>query len=158
MKTLTFLLSFLCLGTICYAQKQLISYEDMKYIIENNLGKTDTFLVTKGYAITKVNIKKNTREYEVTLQGGTKSNISVRADGKKIYMEIQTNDISQYNMIYNSIAQFVVKDSGSPDMQVYNIKELGTIYIQIADSVPYNPIRKDYDIHLVANRNITSYN
>ena len=158
MKTIIFLLSFLGLATISYAQKQLISYEDMKYILENNLGKTDTFLVAKGYNITKVNTKKNTREYAAALKGGTKSDVNVRADGKKIYMEIQTNDISQYNMIYNSVAEFVVKDGGSPDLQVYNVKELGTIYIQVADSVPYNPIRKDYDIHLVADKHITSYN
>jgi hypothetical protein len=158
MKTLIVLLSFFCIASTSFAQKQAISYEDLKYMIENNLGKTDTFLVSKGYTITKIDKKKNNRSYTVHLPGGTNSEVSVRADGKKIFIEIDTDDISQYNMIYNSIAQFVTANSAGQDIQTFNVKDLGTVYIHTADTVPYSPIRKDYDIHLVADKNIMSYN
>ncbi len=93
------------------------------------------------------------------MQGGTKSAIELRADGKKIFVEIETDDISQYNMIHNSIAQFLIKaDTGTSDIQAYDVKDLGNIYISINETVPYSPIKKDYDIHLVANKHITSYN
>ncbi|QKJ30132.1 hypothetical protein HQ865_10290 [Mucilaginibacter mali] len=158
-KTFIFILSFFLATQLSYGQKQLLSYEDMKYLIENNLGKADTFMVAKGYTITKSNIKKKTRTYMATMQGGTKSSVEVRADGRKIFVEIDTDDISQYNMIHNSIAQFLVTSGTVPaDIQSYNVKDLGMIYISINDTVPYSPIRKDYDIHLVADKNITSYN
>jgi tRNA threonylcarbamoyladenosine modification (KEOPS) complex Pcc1 subunit len=158
MKTLILFLSFFCLATVSYAQRQILSYEDLKYLIENNLGKADTFLVAKGYTIKEMNKKKNTRKYAASMQGGTVSEVELRADGRKIFVEIQTDDISQYNMIHNSIAQFVVTSASTQDIQTYNVKELGSIYISIADKQPYSPIRKDYDIHLVADKNITSYN
>lgn len=158
MKTIIFLLSFFCLASAGYAQKQLLSYEDMKYLIENNLQKADTFLVSKGYKIEKISKKNNTRKYFANLQGGTKSNLELRADGKRIYLEIDTDDIAQYNMIHNSIAQFLIKNGEVADIQTYVVKDLGTIYISINDTMPYNPVRKDYDIHLVTEKNITSYN
>jgi hypothetical protein len=158
MKTLLLFMSFFCIASVSYSQKQILSYEDLKYLIENNLGKADTFLVAKGYTIQKANLKKGTRTYAANMQGGTKSEVEVRADGRKIFVEIQTDDISQYNMIHNSIAQFLIKDAVVSDVQTYNVKDLGNIYITITDTVPFNPIRKDYDIHLVADKHITSYN
>jgi hypothetical protein len=159
MKTIILFMSFFCLSTLSYGQKQLISYEDLKYLIENNLGKADTFLVSKGYTITQINAKKKTRKYAASLQGGTKSQLELRADGRKVFVELETNDISQYNMIHNSIGAFLVTNTSyGDDIQAYNIKDLGTIYISISDTVPYSPIRKDYDIHLVAEKGITALN
>jgi len=158
MKTLILFVSFFCSATLCFAQKELISYEDMKFLVENNLGKADTFLMAKGYLLTSANKKNNTRKFTASFKGGTKSNVEMRADGKRIYVEIATNELSQYNIIQNSIAQFLLKDSMVSDVQTYNVKDLGSIYITINDTVPYSPIRKDYDIHLVAEKNKTSYN
>jgi len=158
MKTLIFFLSFFCMASATYAQKQFLSYEDLKYMIENNLGKTDTFLVAKGYTITKMDKKKNTRVFSMKFPGGTKSDISVRADGKKIFVEIETNEQSQYNMINNSTAAFVTKTATEQNVTTLIVKDLGTLYIQVSDPVPYDAIRKDYDIHLVADKNIMSYN
>jgi hypothetical protein len=158
MKTLIFFLSFFFFASASYAQKQYLSYEDLKYMIENNLGKTDTFLVAKGYTITKMDKKKNTRTFSIKFAGGTKSEVSLRADGKKIYVEIDSNEPSQYNMINNSVGAFVIKTATEQDITTLIVKDLGTLYIRVSDPVPYDPIRKDVDIHLVADRSITSYN
>ncbi|MBE9660272.1 hypothetical protein [Mucilaginibacter myungsuensis] len=158
MKRIGFILSFLLLSSVGYAQKQLISYEDLKYLIENNLGKADTFFVSKGYTITKQDLKKKTRVYTAKFPGGTKSDINMRADGRKMFVEIETDEIAQYNMIHNSIAAFLIKNGELADVETYKIKELGNIYIMVKDKFPYSPIRKDYDIHLVADKNIMSYN
>jgi len=156
MKSIIFFMSFFCASMTCLAQKQLISYEDMKYLIENNLSKADTFLLAKGYTALEVNKKTNNRKYGAQLPGGTESEVDLRADGKRIYMDIFTDEISQYNMIHNSIAQFLVKDQSMGDVEAYNIKHLGDIYITVTDKVPYNPIRKNIEIHLVARKDITA--
>jgi hypothetical protein len=158
MKTLILFMSFFCVSFICFAQKQLISYEDLKYLLENNLGKADTFLTAKGYAIVKINKKTNNRRYLTSMPGGTKSAVELRSDGRKVFVEIITDDVSQFNMIHNSISSFLLASTSYSDIQTYNVKDLGTIYISVNDTVPYSPIRKDYAIHLVAEKGITSLN
>lgn len=157
MKSIILLMSFFCLTTLVHAQSQLISYDDLHFLIENNLGKADTFLVAKGYTLAGTDTEKKTQKFTATFDAGTKSEIDMRADGKRIYIEIITDEISQYNMIRNSILQFLIKDEENVDIQTYEVKHLGTIYITVRDKVPYSPIRKDYDIHLVAQKNKVSY-
>ncbi|MES2277467.1 MAG: hypothetical protein V4592_15695 [Bacteroidota bacterium] len=158
MKTLILFMSFFCVTSISYAQKQLISYEDLKYLLENNLGKADTFLTAKGYSIVKINKKNNNRRYVTSMSDGTKSAVELRQDGKRISVEIITDDISQFNMIHNSISSFLLANTSYNDIQAYDVKDLGMIYISVNDTVPYSPIRKDYAIHLVAQKGITSLN
>jgi tRNA threonylcarbamoyladenosine modification (KEOPS) complex Pcc1 subunit len=130
----------------------------MKYLVENNLDKGTEFLQSKGYNMTKNNVKKKSRVYKVTFKGNTESEVSMRADGRKIFLEIETNNISQYTMIYNSIAPYLVSSGVGLETQVFNVKELGTIYILSRDGVPYGPLNKYYDIHLTADKGITSLN
>lgn len=149
---------FLSIPIWSFSQKSLISYDDIKYLINNNLTRADTFLVAKGYTIFKKDIKQSTRRYRLDFKGGTNSEIGIRQDGKKIFVEIMTNEIDQYNLIKESITQYLNKDVLVGDVQSYNVKDLGTIYISISETEPYNPLRKDYNINIIPDKNITSYN
>jgi len=141
-----------------FAQKSLISYEDITYLLENNIHKADTFLMTKGYIINKKDNDTKNHKFTVTLPGGTYNNISLRADGKRLFIEIETNELNQYNLIRESISQYQVKDGMVADIQTYSVKGLGSIYISVNDSVPYDPLKRDYDIHIVGDKHITAYN
>jgi hypothetical protein len=44
------------------------------------------------------------------------------------------------------------------DVQTYTVKELGNNYITINDTMPYDPMRMDYDIQVVGDKHITAYN
>jgi hypothetical protein len=149
---------FVFFGTFCVAQKSLISYDDIKYLLHNDLGHADTFLMAKGYILVKKDLKNKNRSYALTMRGGTHSNIGVRSDGKRLFIEIETNEVDQYNMIRESIAQYINKDAMVADVQSYTVKDLGNIYITINDTVPYDPLRKDYDIQIVSDKHITAYN
>jgi predicted house-cleaning NTP pyrophosphatase (Maf/HAM1 superfamily) len=144
--------------SLCFGQKNLISYDDIKYLLQNNLNMADTFLVAKGYLIAKKDNKTKNRKYSVTFRDGTYSNLDLRSDGKRLFIEIETNELSQYNLIRESISQYLTKDSQIVDVQVYAMKDLGSIYITVNDIAPYNPIKKDYDIHIVGDKSITAYN
>lgn len=156
-KCLLFAVLFMLCRTFCFGQKSLISYDDIKYLLHNDLGHADTFLVAKGYILAKKDIKNKNRSYSLTLRGGTHNNIGVRSDGKRLFVEIETNEVDQYNMIRESIAQYINKDAMVADVQSYTVKELGNIYITINDTVPYDPLRKDYDIQIIPDRHITAY-
>lgn len=151
----TFLtLSLLLLGMASFAQTHLISYEDLKFMLRNVISTDDTFLVSKGYHLKKNNPKN--KSYELNLAGGIHNNIEMRSDGKKIFIEIQTNAIEQYDMIRQSIASFKVNSQAGPDTEAYQVKNLGNIYMIISDSTPYDPLKRDYDIQVVPDKNITA--
>src|ERR1700753_4015471 len=133
MKKLLLLLVFTVSGILCFAQKNLLSYDDLKYLLINNLQKTDTFMMAKGYEVKVKNVKTGNRTYS-SVSGDLHIDINVRIDGKRLMVEIETNVLSQYDLIHNSIAQYVLKDSMSADVQTYNVKDLGSIYITVSDT------------------------
>jgi len=157
MKKPALLILFLLSGTWCFAQKNLLSYEDLKYLLTNSLPKTDTFMMAKGYQVKIKNTKSNNRVYS-SLSGDSHVDISVRQDGKRLLIEIETNVLSQYDLIHNSIAQYVDKNSTTADVQTYVVKDLGSIYITVTDTSPYDPLKREYDIHIVPDKRITAYN
>jgi len=134
-----------------------LSYEDVKFLLHNNLEKADTFFTVKNYNIIKKDGKNKNRKYSLTIPGGTYINVAMRLDGKKLFIEIETNELEQYNLIHESIAQFVDKDATIAGVQAYSVKGLGSIYITVDDSSP-DPLKKDYDIQIVADKHITVNN
>src|SRR5689334_11954444 len=96
-----------CSSCLTFAQQKLISYEDLKYLLHNNIQKADTFLTAKGYTLITKNIKAKNREYTLSIKGGTHVNLSFRADGKRLFLEIETNAMEQYDLINNSISQYI---------------------------------------------------
>jgi hypothetical protein len=141
-----------------FSQKSLMSYDDIKYLLHNNLHQADTFLVAKGYIIAKKDNANKNRTYSLTMRGGTHSNINLRSDGKRLFMEIETNEVDQYNLIRESISQYIDKTAAVADVQTYSVKDLGSIYITVNDTVPYDALKKDYDIQIVSDRHVTAYN
>jgi len=158
MKKILLTVILFCSGIVCFAQSSLISYDDLSYLLHNNINKADTFFVSKGYTLVKKDIKKNTRKYTLTIQGGTFNNVNLRTDGKRLFLDIETNEIQQYNLIYNSIADYLNKASSTVDVQAFTVKDLGSIYIMVTDAVPYNPMRRNYDIQIISDKSITAYN
>jgi hypothetical protein len=153
---LTLLLSSSMLVT--FAQKQLVSYEDIRYLLHNNLSKADTFMAAKGYALQNTKPQAKNRKYALNYSSNTTNSVDIRSDGKKIFISIQTNVIEQYNLLLNSISQYKTTASNVGDVQVYQVKDLGNIYITVNDSMPYDPLKKDYDIQIVPDKNITAIN
>ncbi|MBD1367309.1 hypothetical protein IDJ77_26085 [Mucilaginibacter sp. ZT4R22] len=159
MKKLLLIIAILfCTGAACFAQSNLVSYDDLSYLLHNNINRADTFFIAKGYTLAEKNIKKNTRKYTLAIPGGTYSNVNVRIDGRRLFLEIETNELQQYNLIYNSIADYLNKATSTADVQAYTVKDLGSIYVMVNDAVPYNPLRRVFDIQIVSDKAITAYN
>jgi hypothetical protein len=157
MKKLFLLIGFTCSITLCFGQKHLLSYDDLKFLLTNNLQRADTFMMAKGYLSTgKSNNAKN-RSYK-SEAGSSHVDVDIRLDGKRLFVEIQTNEIEQYDLIHNSISQYLTKDSAAADVQTYAVKDLGSIYITVNDTAPYDPLKREYDIHVVSDKRITAYN
>ncbi|MFI5163097.1 MAG: hypothetical protein ACHQHN_17585, partial [Sphingobacteriales bacterium] len=92
------------------------------------------------------------------ISGDSHVDIHVRSDGKRLMIEIETNVLSQYDLIHNSIAQYINKEGSTADVQTYVVKDLGTIYVTVNDMPPYDPLKREYDIHVVPDKRITAYN
>jgi len=157
MKRSLLFICFTCSVSICFGQKHLLSYDDLKFLLINNLQRADTFMMAKGYQITNKDNDTKNRSYKAD-EGGTHIDVDIRLDGKRLFIEIQTNELDQYDIIRNSIAQYINKDSMATDVQTYTVKNLGTIYITVNDTVPYNPLKREYDIHIMSDKHLTAYN
>lgn len=158
MKKILLLVVFSCSVTYCFGQKHLLSYDDLKFLLINNLQKADTFMMAKGYLITGKNNNTKNRNYKAAIEGNVFVNVDMRLDGKRLFIEIETNELEQYDIIRSSITQYLDKSGQVADVQTFTVKEMGTIYITVNDTVPYDPLKRDYDIHIVSDKHITSYN
>jgi len=157
MKKLLLLASFTLSATICFGQKHLLSYDDLKFLLINNLPKTDTFMMAKGYVIASKNNNTKNRSYK-SETGSSHVDVDIRLDGKRLFIEIQTNELEQFDLIHNSISQYINKDGMTGDVQTYVVKDIGSIYITVNDTAPYDPLKREYDIHVVSDKQITAYN
>ena len=157
MKKIVLLLAFTFVSVACFAQSKLLSYEDVKYIIRNDLDQADTFLVAKGYKLKSKNVKKKYSEYTTPSNGGTFVNVNLRMDGRRMFMEIETTDVAQYNLIYNTIMQYPHKYTlTGADIQTYAIKDLFTVYVIVNEVIPYSPLIKNYSIQIVPDKNVVA--
>ena len=157
MKKLLSIIILTCISCVCFAQKNLISFEDLKYLVHNNLQQADTFLVAKGYTSTAKNVKKKNRTYSLDIKGGMRVRLSLRADGRRLFLELETNSVEQYDLINNSISQYIHTAGTIGDIQTYAIKDFGNIYITVNDVAPYNPLKRNYTMQIVSDKSITAY-
>ena len=60
-------------------------------------------MMAKGYLITGKNNNTKNRSYKADT-GSDHTDVDIRMDGKRLFIEIQTNQLTQYDLIHNSIA------------------------------------------------------
>jgi len=140
-----------------FAQGKLISYEEIQLMLHNNINRNDSLLLGKGYTQKSKNEKKRTREYTLATNRGTFINLTLRADGRRLFMELSTNDIQQHDVLLSSIAQYPHKEEKMGDMDIYVLKDLGSIYITQTENVPYDPMKKNYLIQIAPDKNVMAY-
>jgi hypothetical protein len=157
MKKMLLVAIFSCSGLFCFGQTHLLSYDDLKFLLQNNLQQADTFMMAKGYVSTEKKINTKNRSYGAR-EGNSHVDVDIRLDGKRLFIELQTNELEQYDLIHNSIAQYIDKNSVAADVQTFVVKDLGTIYITVNDTAPYDPLKREYDFHIVSDKHITAYN
>ena len=61
MKQLLLTALLFCFASTGFAQTNLISYDDLSYLLHNNINKADTFFTAKGHTLIKKDEKKNLR-------------------------------------------------------------------------------------------------
>jgi len=140
-----------------FAQGKLISYEEIQFMMHNNINRDDSLLLGKGYTQKAKNEKKRTREYTLATNRGTFINLSLRADGRRLFMELSTNDIQQHDVLMSSITQYPYKKENMGDMDLYILKDLATIYVTQTENVPYDPMKKNYLIQIVPDKNVMAF-
>jgi len=140
-----------------FAQGKLISYEEIQFMMHNNINHDDSLLLGKGYTQKAKNEKKRTREYTLATNRGTFINLSLRADGRRLFMELSTNDIQQHDVLMSSITQYPYKKENMGDMDLYILKDLATIYVTQTENVPYDPMKKNYLMQIVPDKNVIAF-
>jgi hypothetical protein len=156
MKKILLLAALCCITLLSYAQQKFLSYEDLVYLETNNLHKINDFMQQKGYLSSTT---KNQRTLKFILQSnGNSSAVEVRADGRRLYIYIATDEIQQVNLLDNSIQPYLQSTEETSGVTILKVKDLGIIYTTVNDKVAYSPIKRDYDFRIVSENNTTAYN
>ncbi len=145
-----------CVAYVGFAQGKLISYEEVNLMLHNNINRNDSLLLAKGYTQKAKNEKKKTREYTFDTNRGTFVNVALRADGRRMFIELETNDNQQFDVLISSIKQYPYKRDDVGDIEVYVLKDLGSIYITSNDNNP-NPLKKYHLIQIAPDKNVMAY-
>ncbi len=156
MKNLLITLILSCLAYVGFAQGKLISYEEVNLMLHNNINRNDSLLLGKGYTQKAKNEKKKTREYTLATNRGTFVNVALRADGRRMFIELETNDNQQFDVLISSIKQYPYKRDDVGDMEVYVLKDLGSIYITSNDNTP-DPLKKYHLIQIAPDKNVMAF-
>jgi hypothetical protein len=146
-----------CLAYTGFAQGKLISYEEIQYLLHNNINRDDSLLLAKGYTQTEKSEKKKTRLYTLNTPRGTFIRLNMRADGRRMFLELETNDIQQHDVLMSSIGQYPHKTETMGDMEIYILKDLCSIYVTQTENVPYDPMKKNYLIQIAPEKNVMAY-
>ena len=157
MKKILITAIFSCLTYVCFAQGKLLSYEEIQFMLHNNINRDDSLLLGKGYTQKSKNEKKRTREYTLATNRGTYINLTLRADGRRLFMELATNDIQQHDVLMSSIGQYPHKTETMGDMDIYVLKDLCSIYVTQTENVPYDPMKKNYLIQIAPDKNVMAF-
>ena len=156
MKKILLLAALCCITLLSYAQQKFLSYEDLAYLETNNLHKINEFMQQKGYSSSAT---KKLGTLKFTLQSnGNSSEVEIRADGRRLYIYIVTDEIQQVNLLNNSIQPYLLSTEETSGVTILKVKDLGIIYTTVNDKVPYSPIKRDYDFSIVSENNTTAYN
>ncbi len=156
MKKTLITLIFCCVACVGFGQGKLISYEEVNLMLHNNINRNDSLLLGKGYTQKAKNEKKKTREYTLATNRGTFVNVALRADGRRMFIEDETNDNQQYDILITSIKQYPYKRDDVGDVEVYVLKDLGSIYITSNQNNP-DPLKKYHLIQIAPDKNVMAY-
>ena len=148
---------FFCITYSGFAQGKLISYEEIQFLLQNNINRDDSLLLSKGYTQTEKNDKKKTRLYTLNTNRGTFVKLGMRADGRRMFLELETNDIQQHDVVVSSIEQYPHKTETMGDILIYTIKDLAIIYITSTDMKPYDPMKKNYLMQVAPEKNVMAF-
>lgn len=118
---LTGILSFTIV--MCSAQKQLLSYQDLQYMMQNNATSISSFLQQKDYHL-QPSFGDNETRFFTLYADVDYTDISIKANSRHTYIHLSTTDLPQVELIQKALATYPYKNSKGA--KIYRVKD-GTI-------------------------------
>lgn len=116
----TLLSAVLCFSTfLCSAQKQLLTYQDLQYLMQNGKQEVKGFLQQKDYHL--VSDAENETRYMALMADIDYIDILISHTNKHHLITITTTDLPQVQMMQKALEPYHFKDSKRG--KVYKIKD-----------------------------------
>lgn len=144
LKTL-FTALFCCTIFYCSAQKQLLSYQDLQYILKNRTEAVTTFLKDKNYQL-QPGLAANQVRFLGLFADEDYSDITVIYGTRHATIHLITTDKAQVEEIQKAVASYPSKNSKGVD--IYRVKDAAVNTIGIKEEETKGKIFKVYTIDL----------
>ncbi|RYY06881.1 MAG: hypothetical protein EOP43_04950 [Sphingobacteriaceae bacterium] len=109
---------FMTTAMYCSAQKQLLSYQDLQYIIQSNTAAVTGFLQQKDYHLQSADNKQ--ARFFALFADEDYNDFDLSIQGKHATLTLLTTDLQQIETLENSLKNYVYKSTKNG--KTYRIK------------------------------------
>lgn len=136
---------FCCAFFFCSAQKQLLTYTDLQYIIQNKPAQVTAFLKEKNYQVLPGS-DNNTLHFLGLIADEDYTDVAINFDKRRTRIHLTTTDQPQLALIQKAIQIYPGKNSKGST--IYHIKDEAIATIAIKENEPQVNNFKVYTIDL----------
>lgn len=134
-----------CTFFFCSAQKQLLTYADLQYIIQNKPAQVTTFLKEKDYQIVPGS-SSNNLHFLSLIADEIYTDVAINFDKRRTNIYLTTTDLPQLALIQKAVQSYPNKNSKGSIL--YRIKDEAIATIAIKENEPQKNSFKVYTINI----------
>lgn len=105
---------------MCSAQKQLLTYQDLQYVMQNNIPSISSFLQQKDYHL-QPSFGDNETRFFTLFADIDYTDISVKANSRHTIVHLSTTDLAQVDLIQKALVNYPFKNSKGA--KIYRVKD-----------------------------------
>ncbi len=130
----------------CSAQKQLLTYQDMQYILQNKADLITSFLKQKDYQV-QPSFNKNEIRFFGLYSDADYSDIVVVQNNRRTTINISTTHLKQLELLQKAIESYPVRNNNK-GAKIYRIKDGSVSAVAIKEEAQQGNLNKIYTVEL----------
>lgn len=141
-----FTIVFCCAFFFCSAQKQLLTYADLQYIIQNKPTQVTGFLTEKNFQVLPGS-DADGLHFLALIADQDYTDVAVVFEKRRTKIHLNTTDVPQFALIQKALQNYTGKNSKG-FTTVYRVKDEAFATIRIKENEPQVNSLKVYTIDL----------
>lgn len=129
----------------CAAQKQLLTYQDLQYILQNKTDLVTSFLKQKDYQL-QPSFNNNEVRFFTLYSDAIYSDIIVIERNRRTTINITTTNSDQLELLQKAIENYPVRNTKGA--KIYRIKDGSVSTVAVKEEASEGSLNKVYTIEL----------
>ncbi len=130
---------------VCSAQKQLLTYQDLQYIIQNKPALVTAFLKEKDYRL-QPGFNNNEIRFSGFYADADYTDIVINTNNRRTTVNLSTTHLPQVEMIQKAIGAYPSRNSKGA--KIYRVKDASVSTVSLKEDEPQGHENKLYTVEL----------